>query len=224
MNDAEWITDDAISNGTTTSSVTSDEEALQHYHGPHAGDENEDEWLRWVNVSPLMDAATTVPTRNAYRWYGRYYLPVFFIRPGEVEPELDLYARWKVFEDYFGPSPDLWFALQVDPMGYMGHHYRYEGPYVTAEHRRAMKSLVIEKAGCQLFQVLTAIMPPTATLSSVEHGDDVVAWRVDGGSLVYNRCILDGRNGDPTPEYNPASTYTSWLTQAMRESMAPFNA
>ena len=85
-----------------------------------------------------------------------------------------------------------------------------------------MNSLVIEKAGCEVFQVLTAMMPPTATLSSV--ADDVVAWRVHGGGLVYNRCILDGRNGDPTPEYNPASTYTSWLTQAMRESMAPFNA
>ena len=227
---AEWVTDDAISSGTT-SYTTTDDEALQHYHGLEAqdgdeqdGDEHEDEWLRWVNVSALLGATTTVPTRNAYGWNGQHYLPVFFIRPGEREPEQDLYGRWKVFEDYFGPSPDLWFALQVDPMGYMGHHYRYEGPYVTAEHRRAMKSLVIEKAGCQLFQVLTAIMPPTATLSSVEHGDDVVAWRVDGGSLVYNRCILDGRNGDPTPEYNPASTYTSWLTQAMRESMAPFNA
>ena len=194
------------------------------------GDEMpEPQHLTWRKIChPLPGDLPTVPERNAFRWDedNHYYVPEFTLKPGENE--LDLYFRWREFEAYFRHSPDLWVALQVDPRGNLGCHYVYVGPYITAEHRRALNNLIFERGGFNMFQMLAALLPPTATLvcyaDMLTWPHTVAARRLTSGRLIYNKYLLFSRGGYPVPDPDPTVTYTVNLSQAMQLSMAPFDS
>ena len=182
----------------------------------------EDGWLHWQEVRP--DAG--VPVQNAYWWLtdGHHYVPAFTLKPGKNE--LDLYLRWRQFESYFRLLPNLWVALRVDPEGNRSNcRYHYVGPYVTAEHRCALNNLIIERDGFEMFQVLTALLPPpTATLVCLNDSLSLAAWRLPAGQLAYNRYLLDSRGGYPIPNPDPRVTYLVSISPTMQACMAPFDA
>ena len=161
---AEYVSDDALSYGTTTTDDSEDEEAAEPQGEGQTDDEwheqEEHGWLQWQLVPPHAE----VPTRCAYRWQRdkRLYVPIFELRPWEND--LDLFGRWRRFEMYFRSLPNLYFMLQVDPEGNFGIAYVYEGPYVTGTHRRALRNLILERGGFEWYQMLAAVLPPLGHL------------------------------------------------------------
>ena len=103
--------------------------------------------------------------------------------------------------------------------------YHYVGPYVTAEHRRALNNLIIERDGFEMFQVLTALLPPpTATLVCLNDSLSLAAWRLPAGQLLaYNRYLLDSRGGYPIPNPDPRVTYLVSISPTMQACMHPFD-
>ena len=217
---AEYVSDDALSYGTNTTDGSEDEEAAEPQGEERADDEwweqEEHGWLRW------QLAHNTLPPRCAYRWRrdGRLYVPVFELQPWESD--LDLYVRWRGFKRYFTDFPDLHIGLQVNPRGNFGMAYEYEGPYVTAEHRRALSNLILEAGGFEWYQMLTAVLPPLGRLRvSNLYSHPVAAYREPGLLLVYTSRLSDSRR--PVRDPNPDATFLVNVSPTMRAAMHPFD-
>ena len=214
----EYVSDDALSYGTTTTDDSEDEAAAE----PQGEGHTDDEWWEQEEHGCLhwQLAHDELPTGCAYRWRRdrRLYVPVFELRPWESD--LDLYSRWGSFERYFTNFPNLHIGLQVDPKGNFGMAYVYEGPYVSGEHRRALRNLILEMGGFEWYQMLTAVLPPLGRLK-VLHSNHVAAYRMPGLQLAYNSRLSDSRR--PIRDSNPDATFIAYVSPTMRAAMHPFD-
>ena len=91
---------------------------------------------------------------------------------------------------------------------------------MTGAHRRALRNLILERGGFEMYQMLTAVLPPLGHLR-VLNSDHVAAWRMPRLQLAYTTRLTDSRR--PIRDPDPDATFLVSVSPTMRVAMHPFD-